>query len=391
MKLKIYFRLLTRIFLVPVLFCFLYSGVSAQKTANWNPKKTWVFFVSLLEWKDSEEFESFPKENRRDLALLAVLRQKGVPETQIVALKDQTATIAKIQQAFQIFLKKVPADGSIFIYYSGHGYKTDSGETFLASYDAGIKTERSWSVKSIPKMIELYSKAKQVIIAIDSCYSGAIVDAIKGRKSNISYAAFVSTQSNSSSTGNWTFTESLIYGFRGDSLADRNRDGKITFGEMAANSYDDMLFAEEQLSQTFFTGDFSEQSQMTAAKKANSPRLGDRIEAFDGDEWYRAIITDARADGEYKVHFYGYEYDEDAFVTDKQIRTALKAKQYSVGEEVEVESDDEWYPARVLKVIGGAHLVSYDHYSEEWNEWVSSDKIRSKSEIKSSVQHAAGN
>jgi hypothetical protein len=388
MKHKFYIRLLTRIFLIPALFCFLFSTVSAQKSADWNPKKTWVFFVSLLEWKDAEEFDSFPKENRRDTIFLGVLKQKGVPETQIVSLKDKIATTAKIQASFQAFLRKVPADGSILIYYSGHGYKTDDRETFLASYDAGIKIERSWSVKSIPRMIELYSKSRHAIITIDSCYSGAIVDAIKSRKSKVSYAVFVSAPSNSSSTGNWTFTESLIYGFRGDSLVDKNRDGRITFGEMAQNSYDDMLFAEEQLSQSFFTGDFTEQSQIVAAKKVNLPRLGDRIEAFDGDDWYKAIITDVSGD-RYKVHYYSYEYEEDEYVSAERIRPAQEVKQFKIGEEVEVESDDEWYQARVLKVIGGAHLVAYVHYGEEWNEWVTSDSIRPRQTVEV-FQHAQG-
>jgi hypothetical protein len=379
MKHKIYLQLLTKVFLTLVLF----STAFAQNQANWNPQKTWIFFVSLVEWQDAESFESFPKENRQDVIFLNVLKQKGVPENQIVSLRDRAATIDKIQKSFETFLSRVPADGSILVYYSGHGYRVDNRETYLASYDAGIKTERSWSVTAIPKMIELYSKSRQAIIIIESCHSGAVVDLIKSRnRSRASYAVFASAPSNASSTGNWTFTESLIYGFRGDPLADRNRDGKITFGEMAQNSYDDLLFADEQLSQSILTGDFSEQSQITTTKKANSPRLGERIEAFDGEDWYRAIITDARGNGEYKVHYYGYEYNEDQFVSADRIRPARKQKQYKIGEEVEAKVDNEWFPARVVEVVGGAHLVSFEDYEEEWNEWVPSDQVRLRKQVK---------
>jgi hypothetical protein len=387
MKQNVYIRFYARIVLISAAVCFLFSGVSAQNQAKWNPKKTWVFFVSLLEWKNAEDFEPFPKENRKDLVLLNVLKQKGVPETQIVGLKDRQATNANIQSSFKTFLGRVPADGWILIYYSGHGYQLDSRETYFASYDAGITSNKSWAAKSIPASIELYSKSRHAVIMIDSCYSGAVADAVKNRRPKVSYAVFASTLANSSSTGNWTFTESLIYGFRGDASADRNRDGKINFGELKQNSYDDMLFAEEQLAQTILTGDFTEQSEITLAKKTTAPRVGDRIEAYDGDDWYRAIITDARS-GEYKVHYYGYEYEYDEYVSADRIRPAQAAKQFRIGEEVEVVSDEEWYPARVLKVVGGAHLVTFEHYSDEWNEWVSSDKIRPKQPVQSDEQHA---
>ena len=388
MKNEIYIRRLTKIILIPALLCFLFSNALAQNAANWNPKKTWVFFVSLVEWEDAESFESFPQENRRDTTFLNVLRQKGVPENQIVSLRDRAATIAKIQKLFENFLSRVPADNSILVYYSGHGYKVNNTDTYLASYDAGIRTERSWSVKSIPNMIELYSKSRQAIIIIESCYSGAIVDLLKTRRSRVSYAAFASAPSNSSSTGNWTFTESLIYGFRGDAFGDRNRDGKITFGEMVQNTYDDMLFGEEQLSQSVLTGDFSEQSQITAARKGNSARLGERVEAFDGEQWYKAIITDAR-NGEYKVHYYGYDETDDQYLSADDLRRPQKQKQYKIGELIEAKADGEWYPARVLKVVGGAHLVSFDDYEEEWNEWLPSDQIRLRRKPKETVSIGA--
>ncbi|HMS38741.1 MAG TPA: hypothetical protein PKE69_00820, partial [Pyrinomonadaceae bacterium] len=72
----------------------------------WNPKRTWVFFVGLLEWKDKETFASFPQENRRDEVLLDVLRQRGVPENQIVYLKDSAATTSRVQSSFEKFLTK---------------------------------------------------------------------------------------------------------------------------------------------------------------------------------------------------------------------------------------------------------------------------------------------
>jgi hypothetical protein len=83
-----------------------------------------------------------------------------------------------------------------------------------------VKNVPGWKVESIPAAIDKHFKGSRAMLALDNCHSGAIVDACKNRRSRISYAAFASTPANSSSTGNWTFTESLINAFRGEALVD---------------------------------------------------------------------------------------------------------------------------------------------------------------------------
>lgn len=344
---------------------------------TWKPQRTWVFMVGLLKWQDSKKFVSFPQKNRRDIMLLNVLRQKGVPEDQIVYLEDQEATTATIKQSFEDQLAQTRPGDWIFVYFEGHGFKNDDNDIYLASYNAGIKSDPGWEVKSIPETLERYFRGSHAIIALDDCNSGAIVDAVKNRRSRISYAALASTPSNSSSTGNWTFTESLIYAFRGDAFVDYDHDGVVTLGELKRNSYEDMSFAEEQLAQFALTGDFNNQTVITPAKIGNSPHLGERIEAYDGNDWYRAIITDYKNDT-FKVHYYGYEYDEDEYLTADEIREAAPFKQFKIGDAVEAESDGKWYAAHVLNVKGGAHFVSYDDYDASENEWLPSDKIRKR-------------
>lgn len=360
------------------------SAATQLSPDEWNPQKTRVFVVGLLEWQDAENFKPFPKENRRDDELLEVLRQKGVPESQIFKLKDTNATTAKIQNVFENFLNHSAPDEWLIVYYTGHGYRDyDDGRVYLASYNAGIKGDKGWAVDSIPDTIDKFFKGKRAIVALDNCNSGAIVDAVKDRKSRISYAALATTPASSSSTGNWTFTESLINAFRGNSYIDADKDGAISFGEMTANSYDDMLFAEEQLAQFALTGDFSERTVLTKAKKTDKPRLGERIEAFDGEDWYRGVIVDANASERFRVHYYGYDDDEDQFVTAENIRKFVP-KSYKIGEKIEAESGGEWYPAKIIDVKGGAHLVAYDDYDDSENEWLPSDYIRKRKRRKKS-------
>ena len=362
------------IFAACLLALFIYlpaQAVSAQ--GSWEPQHTWVFFVGLLEWQDSESLPSFPQKNRRDEILLNELRKRGVPENQIVYLKDKQGTTANIQWELANLLGKTKPGDTVFIYFCGHGYKDEKARAFMASYDAGDATD-GWAMDSVPDAIERSFKGSQAIIAMDNCYSGAMATAVKSKPRRVSYAVMTSSLASQESTGNWTFTEALISAFRGDPFADDNKDGKITFAELESNTENDMLFGEEQMAAFAFTGNFSPQTKLADAAINPSPRLGERVEAYSIDGWYKGYITDAKAD-KFKVHYYGYEYDEDEWVTAKMIR-APKVVQYAIGQKVEVEWKKKWYPAKVLQVKGGSHYITYIDYGREWDEWVPSSRIR---------------
>jgi hypothetical protein len=363
-------------FLLVLLF-FAAQFAAAQHASNsrneWNPKKTWVFFVGLVEWKDSKTFASYPQENRRDQILLDTLKQDGVPVNQIVYLKDKAATTAKIEAEFSNFLSRAKPDDWVFVYYCGHGIKTEHAETFLASYDVG-GANQGWLIDSIPEQIEKYFKGSNAIIALDNCYSGAMAKVVQDEKRRVSYAVLASSEASSMSTGNWTFTEAIISAFDGKNYIDDDRNGFVTFAELVANTEDDMVFAEEQVSTFLFTGNFSESTIIIKAEANSASRVGERVEVFDAKEGWRALIIDA-ANNKFKVHYYGYETSDDEWVTAKQIRQ-FKPKQFKIGERVEVESEEKWYPARVLEVRGGSHYIKYDDYDDEWDEWVSSDRVR---------------
>jgi hypothetical protein len=64
---------------------------------DWNPARTWVAVVGTLEWQNQDMFDSFPKEKRRDAALVRFFQQAGVP-AQIVYLCDRQAHYVQITQ-----------------------------------------------------------------------------------------------------------------------------------------------------------------------------------------------------------------------------------------------------------------------------------------------------
>lgn len=355
---------------------FFVSVSPARAATEWNPKRTWVFFVGLVKWKDSESFESFPAENRKDGILLNSLRKRGVPEDHIVYLKDSVATTSVVQTRFADFLKKASPDDWVFVYFEGHAYKTDTGVPYLATYDVNDRI-LGWKFDSIPNTIESNFNGSHAIIALDNCYSGAMVSSVKKAKRRVAYAIFTSSLASQESTGNWTFTEALNSAFTGAAYADDDGDGRVTLAEMGTNVQEDMLFGEEQMASIAFTGGFDPQTVIAPAPAASSPRVGERVEAYSEDDWYKGYIADVKAN-KFKIHYYGFEQSDDEWVTSKMIRVSKNAPAYKIGEKVEIEWKKQWYPATIVNVNGGSHLVTYNGYGHDWDEWVTYKRIRRK-------------
>ena len=369
MKIKSFF---SRLLLSGLVVVFCSCEEPCQAATTWNPKNTWVFFVGILQWQDPSN-PSFPQQNRKDVVLLDRLRSSGVPQDHILYLADRSATTVNVKQQFDLFLKKAAPNDWVFLYFAGHGLKTDDGKPYLVTYDVTPDT-LGWAFEDIPNAIEKNFAGSHAVIALDNCYSGAMVSAVNKRNRRVSYAVLASSLASEASTGNWTFTESLISALNGSPLADANRDGVITIEELGENSEAEMLFFEEQVATIAFTGSFEPQIIIAKAGARPFDRFGERVEAFSDGSWYKGYLVEKRPDS-FKVHFWGYESSEDQWVTPDQIRTA-KPVQYSMGSKVMVEWKKHWYPATVLEVKGGSHLITYSGYGHEWDEWVATKRIK---------------
>jgi hypothetical protein len=73
-------------------------------------------------------------------------------------------------------------------------------------------------------------------------------------------------------------------------------------------------------------------------------KVGDKVEVKDGDRWYKAVIIGTR-DGEYRIHYDGYDPVMDAWALPRDIRriggpdpsTINKATKYKPGDRVECD------------------------------------------------------
>ena len=349
---------------------------ASAQDLGWQPEKTWVFVVGVLNWKHGDMFGSFPVKNRRDAALVDFFKKSGVPGAQVVYLQDKEATQQKIDSAFAAELKKLRSDDLLIVYYCGHGSKSDDGnDVFLASHDAGDDDVSGWSVNSIPEKIKSGSKCARVLWLLDCCYSGQAAVALTKQKGPPAYACVTSSAASESSTEHWTFSDALLDSLRGVAYVDLNHDGAVTLSEFASHLSADMSLAEEQLSTFATTEGFEPDLVLSHAKPLAHPKIGERAKAQDADgDWYAGRIVEAR-DEEFKIHFIGYEDDEDVWAALKDLRP-IKPVQYAVGSEVEVRWKKKWYPATVLRVKDGIHMIHYTDYEAKWDEWVPSKRIR---------------
>jgi hypothetical protein len=364
---------------LPIKLCSLFLLIlplsTPATTLDWQPEKTWVFVVGVLSWKHSDTFGSFPVKNRRDAKLVDFFKETGVPPSQIVYLQDKEATQSRIDRAFTVQLKKLRADDLLIVYYAGHGTKSDDGDdVFLASYDAGDDGVDGWPVNSIPGKIKS-SKCSRVLWFLDCCYSGQAALAITKQSSGPAYACVTSSAASESSTEHWTFTEALLDTMRGASYVDLNHNGAITLAEFAAHVDADMNAAEEQRSTFASTKGFEPEMVLAQARPPANPRIGERAKARDSDgDWYACRIVDAR-DEKLKIHFIGYEEDEDMWVAPEDLKPIAPVR-YATGMKVEVLWKRHWYPATVLQAKDGVHFIHYTDYESKWDEWVPSRRIR---------------
>jgi hypothetical protein len=314
-------RGLLQIKLLFVLLWLLAGGAAPAQAQErgFQPEKTWVFVVGILEWQDSETFESFPKENRRDRELISFFRERGVPRTQIVYLQDRAATTSRIQNALRSLLSKTKEGDTLFLYYTGHGYKAENGRAYFASYDTNEEDNPGWAMDSIPSTVERYFKGERAFLTADCCFSGALADAVRARPRRTSYAVFASATSDKTSTGEWTFTECLLAGLRGQPYIDTDGNGEITLSELGREIRGDMAFAEEQSSSFILTGEYAPQSVLAGAESRSDNRIGARVEVYSEGDWYKARIIGAGRE-RYRVHYYGYDESYDEWVKPSQIR-----------------------------------------------------------------------
>src|SRR4051812_5073940 len=297
------------------------QSACAKAKLDWNPDHTWVFAVGILEWEHGDIYPSFPAamKNRRDAQIVKFFKEAGVPAKQITYLQDDAATKKRIQTEFRTLLDRTGKGDLLIFYFAGHGSRdVDSGETWFANYDAGNSDASAWNVRSIFTAIENHFSGNRVLLLADCCHSGALYEECRHRNSEdgdgkLAYAALTSSYSHNTSTGNWTYTDSVLAGLRGESQVDLNHDDVIELNEIAEYTDLELAFLEGQKSMFFAAPAFPRTAKLAEVEDELVPRIGQRVEVEYKGRWYRAKIIDVDGD-QTQVHYAGFDDSWDEWV-----------------------------------------------------------------------------
>ncbi|MCC6807012.1 MAG: caspase family protein [Deltaproteobacteria bacterium] len=369
----------------------LYAQAPSSGGALFDADKTFTVIAGVLEWKDPT-LAKFSKVHRKDEELDGVLGKRGVASSRRTLLLDAAATTAAIRAALEKAIAAAGPGATLVFYYAGHGIQRAGGNIIFASYDVSAgEAEKTGLV--LKELVPLFVdgakkrfKGKRVILFADCCYSGGLGAVAKSlNAAGIDAVALTSADDSNTSTGNWTFSQTLIDALNGRSICDRNDDGKITLQELASEVKDAMKNREQQRF-GYTIGGVSEGAIVADAVKETLPYPAGSGE-YARRNWVQAphagkggrnavarILATKQSGDDVFVSFYDYS-DESKDWVPKARANPVKLETYGIGTRLDVTWNGVVYEAEVVKVEDDFHYVTYPGWGHEWDEWVGGARI----------------
>ena len=212
-------------------------------------KNSYAIVIGIEQYRQKLPKADFAEHDAKTMTEY-LTKTMGYPEENVVTLLNDRASMSDLTKYFEKWLwNNVEKDGSVFIYYSGHGAPNPkTGDAYLVPYD-GDPAFIDQTGYSLKRLYDTLGKlqAKEIIVALDSCFSGAggrsviakgarpLVMSIEGLQipKNIAVISAASGEQISSTyeeKGHGLFTYFMLKGLKGE--GDTNGDGKIETGEL---------------------------------------------------------------------------------------------------------------------------------------------------------------
>ncbi len=372
-----------------LILCTLVTPASLPADKNEAPKaanaldfaNTYAVIVGVLHWED-KGLTPYPTENRKDQELYDVLRKRGVPAEHMILLLDDQGTLAKIRKSLQTISAKAKPESTLILYYAGHGWRTVQGDTQFANYDYHSKQPDKPALggTEISQLVKDHFKGKRVLLFADCCHSGGLQDVARSlAQAKFEAAALTSADPLCASTNNWTFTQTLVDGFKGDPLMDANSDGRIVLGELAREVSQAMQFREKQKLGYATEGVASDFGLAAIDRDRKAPAaitgrlaLKDYVTARIGARQRPGRIV-GQKDDKYAVEFFNYS-DKEIMELPGSALSKIRYKTYKPGDTVTVVRKG-LHKAKVLEVAGDFHRLAFVDLPARGEEWLLSDRI----------------
>jgi hypothetical protein len=128
--------------------------------------------IADAKYKDSSSYQALPAVEKDAQDVKNALARYGYKD-HIEPLRANPSR-DEIETAIMQLVNKVGPNDSVLIYFAGHG-AIDGGNTYWLPSDADPKKQTTWvSTSWISEMIHK-TKARHVLVVVDSCYAGAMV------------------------------------------------------------------------------------------------------------------------------------------------------------------------------------------------------------------------
>jgi hypothetical protein len=207
-----------------------------------------ALIIGISQYRD----EAIPQVRyaRRDAEIMASYLESvaGVARSKMKVLLDEGATSGDLEAYVEEWLpRRVTSETTVFVYYAGHGMPNlSNGKAFLVPYDG----HPDFASKLYP-LDRLYEKldqlpSKQVVVMLDSCFSGAtgrsvlpsgarpmglaMESTVLKKAVVLSAASGTQISSDYDDEGHGLFTYFLLKGLRGE--ADKDGNGIVQVEEL---------------------------------------------------------------------------------------------------------------------------------------------------------------
>jgi|GEM_PF-401579 len=227
------------------------SDVDRVPTAKATRKKNaYAIVIGIEQYREKLPRADFAA---RDAALMGEYLTKalGYPEENVVVQVNERATGKDLEKYFEHWLpNNVEKDGSVFVYYSGHGAPNPkTSDAYLVPYDGDPTFIEStgYPLKRLYAALEKLP-AKDITVVLDSCFSGAggrsvlargakpmvlsVENAIVAGGKTVVLSASAGDQISSAyqEQGHGLLTYFFFKGLQGE--GDLNKDGAIDLAEL---------------------------------------------------------------------------------------------------------------------------------------------------------------
>ena len=110
------------------------------------------------------------------------LRALGIPPDHMTVLSDDVATRGRIKEALAWLKRNVKSGSTVWVYFSGHGAPNRRGDAYLVPFGGDPSGLRYTALRVSTLYRDLNTlSVKQVIVALDACFTGEGKRSILGK------------------------------------------------------------------------------------------------------------------------------------------------------------------------------------------------------------------